>query len=239
MKIALASAEFIDRDIAFNLSQVRRYMKEAKRKGAELVCFGESFLQGFDSLCWDFETDKNVAVSLNSPEITRLCQWTAEMGIDLLLGFIEREGDILYSTCALLGGGKLLHRYRRISKGWKEYWRTDGHYCEGEAAACFSYGGKRCLIGVCGDLWDFPERFRQEADVLFWPVYVDFTVEEWERNELADYAKQAALACSNTLLINSVTKGSEPAYGGCYHFAGGAVKEALPMGKEGLLILEV
>ena len=41
MKIALASAQIIDRDIKYNLSQMERYMKEAKAMGADLVCFGE------------------------------------------------------------------------------------------------------------------------------------------------------------------------------------------------------
>lgn len=44
MKIALASARIVDRDINYNLTQMERYMKEAKANSADLVCFGESFL---------------------------------------------------------------------------------------------------------------------------------------------------------------------------------------------------
>lgn len=33
MKVALASARIVDRDINYNLLQVERYMKEAKVKG--------------------------------------------------------------------------------------------------------------------------------------------------------------------------------------------------------------
>ena len=32
-------------------------MAEAAGRSAELACFGEAFLQGFDSLCWDYGTD--------------------------------------------------------------------------------------------------------------------------------------------------------------------------------------
>ena len=50
MKIALASARIVDRDIKYNLSRMEHYMTEAKGSGADLVCFGEAFLQGFNAL---------------------------------------------------------------------------------------------------------------------------------------------------------------------------------------------
>lgn len=67
MKIALASARIVDRDMDHNLSQMERYMKEAKAMGADLVCFGEAFLQGFNALTWQYERDREVAVTTSSP----------------------------------------------------------------------------------------------------------------------------------------------------------------------------
>lgn len=240
MRIALASAKFINGNIAFNLNQMERYMGEAKAWGADLVCFGETFLQGFDALTWDYARDRQTAVTTDSELFRGLCRRTEDLGIDLLFGFVEREGESLYSSCALLGGGKLLHLYRRISEGWKEYWKTDAHYREGETVSVFSYRGKRCLIALCGDLWDFPEQFRLGQDLLFWPVYVNFTQKEWQDHYLSEYARQASLACGDTLLINSVTTPPDEAcFGGCFRFLDGTVGAALPPGQEGLLIVEV
>lgn len=39
MKIALASAQIVDRQIDFNRAQTARYMKAAKAEGADLFCF--------------------------------------------------------------------------------------------------------------------------------------------------------------------------------------------------------
>lgn len=239
MKIALAAAKLIDRDITFNLSQIKRYMQEAKQQGAELVCFGESFYQGFECFDWEYERDKNMAITLDSPEFSTLLQLTAQIGVDLMLGFMEREGEALYSSCALLSGGKLLHRYRRISKNWKEFQITDHHYQEGTTVEPFLYRGKTCLIALCGDLWIYPERFCQNADLLFWPVFVNFSIADWENTELVEYAKQANLACRNTLLVNSVVDSRYPAFGGCCYFADGMVKAARPMGEEGLLLVDI
>ena len=54
MRIALASARVRNNDMAFNLSQMRKYMAQAREQNADLVCFGEAFLQGFDALFCGF-----------------------------------------------------------------------------------------------------------------------------------------------------------------------------------------
>lgn len=239
MKIALVSAEVRDCDIGFNMSQIEKYMREAKELGAKLVCFGESYLQGFECLEWNYETDKNMAVSLDSPEICRLSEWTVEIGIDLMVGFIEKNENKLYSSCVVLSEGKIVYLYRRISKGWKEFRRTDSHYQEGDCVKSFYYGDKKCLIALCGDLWEYPERFCKEVDLLFWPVFVNIPIEEWEKTELAEYTEQAKSVCSDVLFVNSIVNGNEPAFGGCYHFVDGEVKEALSMGENGILVVEI
>ncbi|MDO5400987.1 MAG: carbon-nitrogen hydrolase family protein [Eubacteriales bacterium] len=238
MKIALAAARFINGNVAFNLSQMEGYMRKARTQGAELVCFGESFLQGFDGLTWNYEQDKDIACTLDSPELTDMKRWSAEIGIDVLFGFIERKAETLFSTCVLVSCGEILHKYRRISPGWKEQ-EADSHYWEGNSSEPFLYKGRTCAIALCGDLWVYPERFRGTADVLFWPIFVNFSVEEWQKTELSDYAEHAGTISPHVLLINSVTGGEAPAFGGCAHFRNGTVSASLPMGEEGILITEI
>lgn len=238
MKIALAAAQVKNRDIEFNMAQITRFALAAKERGADLVCFGEAFLQGFDCLTWNYEQDRDMAVAVDSPLFQRLCRESERIGIDLLFGFIERADPYLYSSCALIEGGRLLHVYRRISQGWKEFWKTDGHYREGDAPECFSYRGKTCLITLCGDLWDFPERFRLGQDLLFWPVYISFTPQQWKEREGRNYAAQARLAGGTVLMVNSIERGGD-AFGGCFRFEDGRAAAALNMEEEGLLTVEV
>ena len=237
MKIALASARIVNRDLKYNLSQMEHYMVDAKKENADLICFGETFLQGFDSFSWSFETDKTIAISANSNEFTEICRMSEKYGIDLLFGYAELDGDSLYSSCALISNGKLYHNYRRISKGWKEYTITDDHYQEGNTVDVFYYKDKKCAIALCGDLWDYPERFALGEDLLFWPVYVEWTVEEWESGIKTEYAEQAGKCCSETLYINSIC--DSDALGGAAFFRNGAVKKELPINNEGLLFVEI
>lgn len=237
MKIALASVRIVDRDINYNLTQMERYMKEAKANSADLVCFGESFLQGFNALSWQYEEDKKIGLTTSSKEFAQIKVLTKEIGIDILFGYNELQEDSLYSSCALIVDGEIMHNYRRISRGWKEYFKTDEHYQEGSSVKVFNYKDKKCVIGLCGDLWDFPERFALGEDLLFWPVYVCWTKREWENGVKFEYAEQAKLCCENTLYINPICDGD--ALGGAAHFFKGKIQKELSILNEGLLYVTI
>ena len=237
MRIALASVRIVNRDIKYNLSQMEHCMANAQREGAEIVCFGETFLQGFDSLAWCFEKDQTRAISTDSNVFAEICRLSMKHGIDVLFGYIELDGDSLYSSCALISSGKLHYNYRRISKGWKEYTKTDEHYREGDTVEIFHYKGKKCVIGLCGDLWDYPERFDLGEDLLLWPVYVSWTTEEWENGAKAEYAEQAGKCCPYTLYVNSICE--DDSHGGAAFFERGTVKKEQPINHEGLLFVEI
>lgn len=245
MKIALSGARVRRNDTVFNLAQMRKYMAQAKAQGAELACFGEAFLQGFDAFSWAYEKDREIAVSVQDPLFLELLAETKEQGVDLLFGFLERDGEALYSSCALMGNGQLIHLYRRVSVGWKEYTITDDHYRKGDRVDVFDYRGKKCLIALCGDLWDVTApRFAQGADLLFWPLYINYGKEEWygTDNERQAYAAQALKACRDVLMINCVDDEAvddSPALGGCYRFTDGQVAAEQPLGAEGMLVVEV
>lgn len=237
MRIGLVSYRCENRNVAFNLSQIERAMRECAGK-LDLLCFGEAFLQGFDALCWKYEIDKEIAIAQESEMMLQLRKWTEQYGLALLTGYIEKERESIYSSCAVLSNGEILHNYRRISRGWKDYWRTDEHYREGTEVQPFFLHGKKMTIALCGDLWDHPERFKTDG-LLLWPVYVNFTPEEWEQGELADYAKQAALAAADVLMINSLDRGKAKNYGGSFHFRNGETIQKLPFDQEQILVVDL
>ena len=242
-RIAAACLRIRDGDISANLSAMEKAARRAKEAGAELCCFGECALQGFNCLDWHFEDDRTVGVSVESDLFRTLCSLSREIGIDLLFGFIEREGESLYSSCALLSGGRLFHLYRRVSRGWKEYGKTDGHYREGDEILPFKYRGMRCLVALCGDLWDdTADRFRLSGiDLLLWPVYICYSPEEWDGGIETEYAEKAAEFARKAVLINSIgtLDGKPDAFGGCAFFEDGKTSARLPMNEEGILLIDL
>ncbi len=236
MRIGLACFPCRNRDASFNLAQIGRAMRAARGR-ADLLCFGEAFLQGFDALCWEYETDRHMAVEQDSAPMQQLRAWTEEYGVALLTGYLERAEDRLYSSCAILADGGILHNYRRISRGWKEFRRTDGHYREGDDTAPFRFREAQITIALCGDLWDAPERFRT-GGLLIWPVYCSYSPAEWEAEQLSAYAAQAALAADRTLMVNVLDEGGD-SHGGCCLFRNGQAADRLPFGEEGILYVTV
>lgn len=235
MKIGLAAYAFKNGDLDFNLSQIQRAMARAGGK-ADLLCFGESFLQGFDALTWQYEHDRDVAISRDSSVMDRLKALTLRYGVDLLFGYVERDGESLYSSCAVLERGSLICNYRRISTGWRETDRTDAHYREGASPTPFRYKDRTLSVALCGDLWVYPERFSTDG-LLIWPIYVNYDLDEWAASE-TDYARQARMAAGEVLMVNSLS--AEPlSHGGAFHFRGGTVVEKLPFDREGILIAEI
>lgn len=235
MQIALASYECINNDTDFNLRQIERALQAAP--GAALVCFGEAFLQGFDAFSWDYARDRGVAVAQDNEIFRNLRALSIKYNTGLAFGYLERAGEALYSSYAVILDGRLACNYRRLSRGWKEYRRTDEHYREGERVCSFSLGGHEITIALCGDLWDMPERFRSD-DLVLWPVYCEYTPDEWQRSAGAEYASQASKVCPRVLMVNSICK-AEGCYGGAFDFCRGHIAAALPHAHEALLLAEI
>ncbi len=236
MNIGLASYQFINNDIKFNISQIKKAAEKVAGK-VELLCFGETFLQGFDSLSWDYEIDKNIAVPRNSDVIKSVSTISKDTGVDILLGYIEIEDEIIYSSCILLSGYDVIYNYRRISTGWKVKKVYDNpHYKEGDGVKEFTYKNKQFLIALCGDLWVYPERFKTDG-ILLWPAYVTFSFEEWETEQL-EYAERALLASENVLFISSITE-NPISLGGAFYFKNGEIFKSISLGKEDILVIEI
>lgn len=244
MKIALSSAPVKNRNIEFNI----RAMIDAIRKAgeqADVILFGESVLQGFDSLCWDYETDRHMAVASTDAPIRRMCEAAKQYSVAVSFGFIERIGDRLYSSQIFIGSdGEIVTVFHRVSVGWKDFRKTDDHYREGHHFEKFCYNGKSFAIGLCGDLWadGRPEEMNAlNADVVLWPVWCDYKADEWNNRIKHEYAEQAALCGDCVLLVNPYCADEEDdaAAGAGGYFKYGSIAADMPSGNSGTIIVEV
>lgn len=246
MKIALSSAPVKNKDIPHNLAAMTAALAQAAADGADLVVFGESTLQGFDCLCWSYAADRDMALPLDSAPIRQLQDAAQKYATAISFGFIERDGDALYSSCAFISAdGEIIHRFRRVSIGWKDYRKTDAYYREGTHFAKFTYGGKTFAIGLCGDLWTDgkPEEMHAlDADVVLWPVWCDYRADEWNSTIKHEYAEQAEKCGRRVLLINPCCadeNAADAAAGGAVDFRDGKIQAELPAGNSGMLMINV
>ncbi len=237
MKFALASKKFINNDIIYNLNCILESMKEAKTNNARFICFGETFLQGFDSLSWNYENDKNIAISQNDDIIKTIINESINLGIGVMFGYIEKEDEFLYSSYLIIDKN-VKYNYRRITKGWKEYSITDHHYKEGNVVEKITIDNLDIVIALCGDLWDKTNEFKILKDLLIWPIYVNYSIDNWNNSLLDEYLLKAQEVSKKTLLINSFSNNPD-AFGGSYYFNSGNIEKSLDMGIDGILYVNI
>ncbi|MBR0134664.1 MAG: carbon-nitrogen hydrolase family protein [Clostridia bacterium] len=236
MRIGLAAYRCENKNTGFNISQIERALKETQGR-VDLICFGEAFVQGFDSLTWDHDVDIDNAVDADSPEFGRLRELSVKYDTAILTGYYERAGDRIYSSCAVISKGGLIANYRRVSRGWKELEVTDERYSEGTDAPGFDLNGVHFSLGLCGDLWDEPGLFKTDG-LLIWPVFLSFETADWDEWALAEYAEHAASLCRAALVVNPIDP-ETGTHGAAFLFGEGCVKRRLPFDEEGTLIIDI
>lgn len=242
MNIGLASSLNKDCDSDFNICQIEEHLKKAKVNNIDLLCFSESFIQGFEGLTWNYKDDKNIALRVNGKEISLLRDLASKYSVALSFGFIENSNDCLYSSNIVIDrNGKIIDLYRRVTAGWKEPIASK-EYMEGVDFHTFNLMGKVFATAICGDLWD-DERLREmeniNADVVLWPLYVDYSTEEWNERILVEYKDRVNNINCPVFMINSYVEEKNRAKGGCYVFYNNEVIKALPMGNVGILEFKI
>ncbi|WP_294562972.1 carbon-nitrogen hydrolase family protein [uncultured Traorella sp.] len=209
MKISLLSYEFVNNDVRHNIRVIINAIKEASDKKIDMIIFGESFLQGFDSLSWNYDKDQDKAVFLSSYELRCIRSIASRFQVACAFGYFENfKGRIFSSYLVVDKNGNVLSNYRRRSIGWKEYKICDEHYGEGNCFDVFELEGKRFVSALCGDLWDddlLDEISKLDVDVILWPVYVNFSEEKWIQEKEA-YLNRIKHLKPYVLLVNSYTQ---------------------------------
>ena len=114
---------------------------------------------------------------------------------------------------------------------------TDNHYKEGVEPQVFMYKDKKCIIALCGDLWEYPDRFKLGQDILFWPIYTDFSLEDWDKAFWEEYIEYMKTYNSHVLLVGSICKPT--GHGGAIHVKNKNLNSYLKPGKQEVLYINI
>jgi len=221
MNIGLASVKFINNDIDFNVNNCIRFTKKAKEQNVDLVVFGEAYLQGFESLVWKPEIDLAVGISRQSELMDILRNCCKEENIAIGIGYIEREGNKLYSSYLVIDkNGNDMTNYRRINSGWKIKNVDIKTYKEGTEFSIFEFMAYKMNVGLCGDFWtnDIIDKFpRDKIDIVLWTVFVSWNSKKMGTVEFNEYIEQSKKINKNIFYVNSICEGKNYiAYGGAF-----------------------
>ncbi|MDO4754162.1 MAG: carbon-nitrogen hydrolase family protein [Bacillota bacterium] len=237
MKVCLAAVEQRE-DISYGISQIRHYAEKASQEGAELILFPEAFLQGFEGLIFDYQKDIQVTIGQRGSEMAEIRNIAKTNRIAIGLGYFEmHEGSIFSSYILITPNGDTAANYRRRSIGWKESF-VNADYREGKEFVRFKLKDRTFGIVLCGDFWtdDFLDEISAlDCDCLLWPVYLDFSTEDWETTEYADYLERSAIMGIPVALVNAYVEDENRANGGAFVALHGKAICELKMGQPNLL----
>lgn len=237
MRIALTSKEVSSNNIGKNIETIIATMNEAKELGAETVFFGEAFLQSPGALKCDFDFDKRMAVSVYSEPINRICKESRKLNIDVMFGYYEKDRERLSSSFIIIERGEVLYDYKRLTNGWKKNQKIDKHYYDGQVIEVIEYRHKRCMIALSNDLVELPALYNRNEEIIFWPAYIEDSLEGTKNKMNNEYAKLSCNFNLDILVVNSIFDGKS--FGGAYRYRNGDIIDYIEPGKNGIVIANI
>ncbi len=219
-------------DPAENLRKAIAGVREARARGAELVCLQELFRSQYFCQTED-HSHFALAEPVPGPSTEALSKLAAELGVVIVASLFERRAEGLYhNTAAIIDGdGTYLGKYRKMHipddpQYYEKFYFTPGDL--GFLAWDTRVG--RIGVLVCWDQW-YPEAARLTAlagaQILFYPTAIGWLpaekAEHGAQQQAAWETIQRSHAIANGVYVCAVNRvGHEGAPSGGIEFWGGS-----------------
>ena len=147
VRIAAAQFEARDGDKGSNFGRIEALAGRAVAEGAEIVSFHECCITGYTFL-QELSRDELAALAEpvpDGPSTARLVALSGRLGVPLLAGLLEADGERLYNTYVAVAPGGFVARHRKLHAF------ISPHLAWGDELAVFDLCGARCSILTCYD----------------------------------------------------------------------------------------
>jgi 5-aminopentanamidase len=153
MKVAAVQLPFVHGDSDRALALIEQHSSNAQREGAELVCFPECYLQGYDVRA---EHVAASALDLGSTAFDLMLRRLKDVAPAIVFGLIEKDAGAFYNTAIAIKHGALVARYRKRHLIGNEQTVFE----PGSDCPVFDVGGVRVGMNICYDT-----QFAEAADL--------------------------------------------------------------------------
>lgn len=145
IKIALVQMKCEKADIDANLGSIKKYTKECKNHGADIVCFPEMSITGYI----DPVQNPEKLLNIESNAVKYILSLSKRYEILITAGFIEKSHDIKpYITQIAAYDGMIKTIYRKITIADDEtQW-----FIAGGRIATFTYNDIKMGLSICADI---------------------------------------------------------------------------------------
>lgn len=143
VRIAAAQTPEFREDVPGALAYLADVAEHARAQGVRLLCFPEGFLQGYLT---EFESARRNALDLSSPAFLTLLRQLPQSAPMIVVGLVERDGENLYNTAAIIYRQGLVGRYRK-----RHLLGRERCFQPGARAEIVEVEGLRFGINICFD----------------------------------------------------------------------------------------
>ena len=208
-----------------NLAKAIERIRDAAKKGAQIVCLQELFTSLYFCDVEDYENFK-LAEVIPGPSTEVLGKLAAELGVVIIASLFEKRTQGIYhnTTAVLDADGIYLGKYRKMHIPDDPSYYEKFYFTPGDLGYKI-FKTKYASIGVliCWDQW-YPEAARitalMGAEILFYPTAIGWHISQDEATNTEQYNAwqtiQRSHAVANGVHVVSVNR--------CGHEQNGAMK---------------
>ncbi|MGH7829895.1 MAG: nitrilase-related carbon-nitrogen hydrolase [Candidatus Binatia bacterium] len=147
-KVAIAQINPRLGDLKSNLALYEEKIREAGKKGADLLLFPELSLTGYSLR----DMVPNVALKLTSREMAALAKLSRE--VSFVAGLVEESADCrFYNAAVYFEAGEIRHVHRKVYLPTYGMFDEQRYFARGDRIRAFDSKFGRMAILVCEDLW--------------------------------------------------------------------------------------
>ena len=218
-------------DVRENVARAERLVREAARRGAQIICLKELFNAPY--FCKSQQADRfDLAETIPGPTTGAMQAIARELAVVIIVPMFERQTAGIYRNSAAIidADGSLLGVYRKMHIPDDPLFHEKYYFTPGDASGFKVWKTRYATIGVliCWDQW-YPEAARitslMGAQVLFYPTAIGWhpaEQDEWGRAQVDAWRTiQRAHAIANGVYVaspNRVGHEDEPGTNGITFF---------------------
>lgn len=153
MRIALAQLNYHIGNFEGNLQKMLSAVEEAKKQGADMVCFGELATCGYPPR--DFLEFRDF-IRRAQQSVDTLAKAAHDIAIIVGSPAVNPriEGKDLHNSAFVLVDGKIIHQAKKTLLPTYDIFDEDRYFEPAEEFHTFNYKGKRIALTICEDLWN-------------------------------------------------------------------------------------
>lgn len=160
-----------------NIKAADQWVREAARKGANIILLPELFETWYFCQEKNYESYELATTLEENPAVQHFCKVAKELQVVLPISFYELAGSTTYNTVALIDAdGSILGTYRKTHIPDDHFYQEKFYFTPGNTGfKVWETAYAKIGVGICWDQW-FPEAARcmalSGAELLFYPTAI-------------------------------------------------------------------